>query len=33
MNLARERVRKLKERALNKLRHPGRCTALMAVCD
>ena len=33
LNLTRERVRQLKERALNKLRHPSRCNALMAVCD
>ena len=33
MNLTRERVRQLKERALSKLRHPQRCHALMAICD
>ena len=33
MNLTRERVRQLKERALGKLRHPQRYHALMAICD
>ena len=33
MNLTRERVRQLKERALSKLRHPQRYEALMAICD
>ena len=33
MNLTRERVRQLKERALSKLRHPQRSHALMAICD
>ena len=33
MNLTRERVRQLKERALSKLRHPSRYHALMAICD
>ena len=33
MNLTRERVRQLKERALGKLRHPQRYQALMAICD
>ncbi len=33
MNLTRERVRQLKERALGKLRHPERYHALMAICD
>ena len=33
MNLTRERVRQLKERALGKLRHPQRYHALLAICD
>ncbi len=33
MNLTRERVRQLKERALSKLRHPARCQALLALID
>ncbi len=33
MNLTRERVRQLKERALGKLRHPQRYQALLAICD
>ena len=33
MNLTRERVRQLKERALSKLRHPQRYEALLAICD
>ena len=33
MNLTRERVRQLKERALGKLRHPGRYQALLSICD
>ena len=33
MNLTRERVRQLKERALSKLRHPARCQTLLALID
>ena len=33
MNLTRERVRQLKERALSKLRHPARYQALLALLD
>ena len=33
MNLTRERVRQLKERALSKLRHPSRYEALLALVD
>ena len=33
MNLTRERVRQLKERALGKLRHPARYQALLALVD
>jgi RNA polymerase primary sigma factor len=33
MNLTRERVRQLKERALGKLRHPHRYQALLSICD
>ena len=33
MNLTRERVRQLKERALSKLRHPARYQALLALVD
>ena len=33
MNLTRERVRQLKERALSKLRHPARDQALLALVD
>ncbi len=33
MNLTRERVRQLKERALGKLRHPARYQALQSICD
>ena len=33
MNLTRERVRQLKERALNKLRHPNRYQALLSLMD
>ncbi len=33
MKLTRERVRQLKERALSKLRHPDRYSALLAICD
>ena len=33
MNLTRERIRQLKDRALDKLRHPQGYKALMAVCD
>ena len=33
MNLTRERVRQLKERALGKLRHPARYNALLALVD
>ena len=33
MNLTRERVRQLKERALGKLRHPQRYQALLSICD
>jgi len=33
MSLTRERVRQLKERALGKLRAPGRYQALLAICD
>ena len=32
-NLTRERVRQIKEKALNRLRHPSRCDQLRAYCS